>query len=303
MNGGLGSTTNTVRNDSPFIDANAVKVVNSFDDDFLVGRLNGRGTGFTGGYTSSIGQTPQAVMPTYSGWNGFMPLPDPAVGTGSSDVKLASSSTQDAVGGTGIYFYIVFYLNLIYELRSEIIPLSGTTPVTLIAKFIYHFQFAFPVSRGSTFPSLGLGTMSSNIGTVWLGIGTTFSGTTGFNTANYMWNRPNDGFLSSSIYVVPANRLGTLWTVKFNSDTTVASSFKTYNRSSRGLPWTLNAEDTVNTTIAIQRSLSGGFMPAGAEFTVFANKTTGASNISANFVLTCYEISSKSYSQGSIDII
>src|ERR1700752_4392533 len=107
------NTSNVYDTHSPFSDSATVKVINDFNDDLLFGRLNSRSTGFTGGYTSSIGQSPpQAVLPPYSGWNGYVFLPDPVLGTGASNIQMASSSAQDAAAGTGIYQYIVFYLDL-----------------------------------------------------------------------------------------------------------------------------------------------------------------------------------------------
>jgi hypothetical protein len=201
-----------------------------------------------------------------------------------------------------MYGYIVFYLDTAFEIRTEIVFLTGTTPVNLVATGVYHYMYAFPIVRGSTYGAgTGLGTITANIGAVWVGVGT-FNVSTGFATSNYMWNRPGDGFLSSTIYVVPARRVGTLWSVKFNSDRTVSCNFKTYARSSRNDPWSLNAEDNVTTGILIQRTLSGGFMAAGGEFTVIANKTQATANIGANFVLTAYEINVKYYSQGAIDV-
>jgi hypothetical protein len=295
------ATNSTVSNThSPFAEATLVKVINEFEDDLLTARLNGRGTGFTGGYTSNISQTTQSVMPSYSGWSGFTPLPDPVLGTGASTIRMASSSTQDSATGTGTYLYIVFFLDLTLTPRTELVALNGTTPVNLLSTNVYHFMYGFPILSGSGFiPTTGQ--VTSNVGTIFLGIGGSFSTSTGFNTANYMWNRPNDGFMSSGVYVVPRNKRGTLWTVKFNSDTGVACTFKTYSRSSRTSAWSLNAEDNVVTGLVIRRTLAGGFLPAGAEFTVVGNKTAATANIAANFVMTCYEFSERCFSQGNAD--
>lgn len=282
---------------SPFNDAVLTKTVNEFEDDLLTGRLNGRSTGFTGGYTSAIANSPTAVMPSYSGWVGFVPLPPPVTGTGAANIQMASSSIQDSPTGTGVFLYIVFYLDLNLAPKTEIVALNGTTPVTLSAKNVYHFQYAFPISPGSGFSATGA--VTSNIGTIWLGVGT-FSGSTGFATNNYMWNRPGDGFISSSVYVVPKDKLGSLWSVKLNSDSTVSCLFRTYSRSSRTAAWSLNAEDNISQGSVIKRSLSGGFLPAGAEFTVLGNRTSGT-NISCNFVLTAYEFSARCFSQGNAD--
>lgn len=286
---------------SPFSDALLVKSVNDFEDDLLTGRMNGRGTGFTGGYTSNINNTPGAVMPPYTGWSGWVPLPDPVVGTGANPIKVASSSTQDSLTGTGASALIIFYLDITLAPKNVIVALNGTTPVTLnMVSDVYHFQYAFPIAVGTGY-NVTANNVTSNVGTLWLGIGASFSTTTGFSTVNYMWNRPGDGFMSSSVYVVPKNKQASLWNVKLNSDTTVSCLFKTYSRASRTSCWSLNAEDTVNTGIVIRRTLAGGFLPAGAEFTVIANKT-GGTNISCNFVMCCYEFSTRIFNQGNPDI-
>lgn len=284
---------------SPFNDAGLVKVVNDFEDDLLTGRMNGRGTGFTGGYSNDISLTPTAVLPPYSGWNGWVPLPDATTGTGAANVYMASSSTQDASGGTGCYVYIVIFQNLQKQVMMEFVEITGTTPKLLNAKNIYHFMYAFPVGQAGSAYNRLTNAITSNIGTIWCGIGT-FSTTTGFTT-NYMWNRPGDGFLSSTVYVVPAGKYGSLWSVKLNSDTGTACLFRTYSRGSRNDSWSLNAEDNVNTGMVIRRSLAGGFLPAGAEFTVIANKTANVNNISGNFVMCCYEFSARCFSQGNAD--
>lgn len=282
---------------SPFQSSQLVRVVNDFEDDLLTGRLNGRATGFTGGYTGNISSTYTMVMPPYSGWNGQVPLPNPSTGTGASQIKIASSSPQDAAGGTGVKNIVIFYLDMQRVPKLEFVTLTGTTPVVLAMTNVYHFQYAFPVEAGSAYDITG-NPITSNIGALWLGIGTTFSTTTGFSTVNYMWNRAGDGFMSSSVYVVPKGKIASLWSVKLNSDVAVSCSFKTYSRPSRVGAWSLNAEDNVVTGIVIRRSLAGGFLGAGAEFTVTAAKTVNSGTIACNFVMACYEFSNSIYVAG-----
>lgn len=279
---------------NPLIAAPLVKTINSFEDDFLTGRTTGRTTGFCGGYSSNLNSSSRtSVMPLYSGFAGFTPLP-PASGTGSADIKIASSSTQDSATGTGVFGMIIFYMDMNLNVNTEIAFLNGTTPVTLTMKNVYHFMNAFPIVAGSTVP---VSDVNSNKGIIWLGVGTTFSGSTGFNTTNYMWNRIGDGFISSAHYVVPRGKYASLWTVKFNADRNVNVNFQTYVRQSRTGIWSLNSEDFVGTGLLIQRTFAGGFLPAGAEMTCTAQPVSGV-NINANFVLTAREISARIYSQG-----
>ena len=263
--------------------------------EFLYGFVNGATTGFCGGYTSSTPSDYASVMPGVASGQ-FTPLPPDTVGTTGETVRIASSSAQDGPTGTGCWGYIIFYLDLEYAPRTEIVFLNGTTPVTLTGLSLIpaqHFLYGFPIAKGSAVTPPG--NIIGNVGTIWLGVGATFSGATGFNTKNYMWNRPRDGFISSAVYCVPRGVHAALWSVKFNATRSTAVSFQTLFRVNRASPWQLLAEDVVSATAVIQRSIAGGFYTAGAEFTCIAKRTEGTSATECNFVLTAHELKSHLY--------
>ena len=266
-----------------------VRAVNDFEQDALHDSVSGRRTGFCGGYSDDVTTSYSSCMPGTAAGS-FTQVPPNTVGTTSETLLIASSSTQDAAGGTGVSGMIVFYLDLEYKLNQTIVFLSGTTPVALAGVVAQHFLYGFPIAKGSTV--VAPGDVIGNVGSVYLGVGT-FSTATGF-TKNYMWNRPKDGFISSAIYCVPYGYVGTLWSVKFNSDASTQCSFKTVYRVNRASPWQLLAEDVIGNTTLIQRTIAGGFFPAGAEFTCIVKKISGA-NIAANFVITTHEIRSDCY--------
>ena len=270
--------------------ATPVIPVSDYYSEFLYGFVNGATTGFCGGYSSSAAADYASVMPGLVAGE-FTPLPPDTVGTTSETVRIASSSASDSATGNGCWGYMIFYLDLTYALRTEIVFLNGTTPVTLLGLATVpaqHFLYGFPIAKGSTVTPPG--NVIGNVGTIWLGVGVTFSGATGFNTKNYMWNRPRDGFISSAVYCVPKGVMGALWSVKFNAAKSVAVSFQTLFRVNRTSPWQLLAEDVVADTAVIQRSIAGGFYSAGAEFTCIAKRTEGNNNTACNFVITAHEL-------------
>jgi hypothetical protein len=137
--------------------------------EFLYGFVNGATTGFCGGYTSEIPTDYSSVMPGLSSGQ-FTPLPPDTTGTTSETVRIASSSTQDGPTGTGCWGYIIFYLDLTYALRTEIVFLNGTTPVTLTGLSTVpaqHFLYGFPIAKGSAVTPPG--NIIGNVGTIWLG--------------------------------------------------------------------------------------------------------------------------------------
>lgn len=264
-----------------------VRVNNEWVDDYYRQLVQGRNTGFTGGYSSDVNLIYSSCMPGIAS-GGFTLLP-PTTGTGATVIQIASSSAQDSdVTGTGIATMLLFYMTTDYEVRSAIVSLKGTTPQTIPISNVYHFMYGFPLigSPGTKPP----GQVTANVGALWVGSGT-FSTANGFTT-NYMWNRAGDGFVSSGVYVTPKGKYAQLLSLKYNSDTTVSCQFQVYGRSSRLEPWSLNAEDVVNTTTVIQRSFTGGYLPPGFEVTVLVRKTVNTANIAANFVLTMNELSS-----------
>jgi hypothetical protein len=271
-----------------------VRIINDWKDDYGRDMVRGRNSGFTAGYSSSVNLTYSSCMPGIAN-GGFVTLPA-ATTTGATPILVASSSTQDSATGSGIWGMLLFYMNDQREVLTSLVLLNGITPVTVPITNVYHFMYGFPVSAGSGQLSLPPGQVTSNVGTIWVGSGA-FTGATGFQI-NYMWNRPGDGFVTSGVYVVPKGKLGQLSTVKYNSDTTVSCQFVVYGRSDRQSPWSLNAEDTINTTYVIERSFTGGYLPPGFELTVLVRKTANTGNISANFVMTVNEMVSYLFNRG-----
>ncbi len=262
-----------------------VRIVNDYQEDFLLNKIRGKETGFTGGYISDSSTTNSYVLP---GNPTSLNLP-PADGVTAS---IASTSAQDSTTGTGAATWVLFMLDKDLNKVIEIVSLSGSTPVALSTQNIYHFGLGFVLAKGSG--STTTGALTSNQGTVYVGSGTVF-GANGFSTPgisgtnNYMWNRPNDGFVTSTVYVCPKGRKAQLKSVKLNGDNTTGVIFRTIARTSRNGIWSLGSEDNVNTGTTINRSLTGGFITPGGEVTVTCFKSANTSNVQANFVVTCLE--------------
>lgn len=256
-----------------------VKVVNNWEDDYITGKVGSRRTGACAGYSDDIGATFQSVTNIPSG---FLPLP------GSSGVvgaKIASTSTQDSAGGTGISLYIFQFMNTDFSLTIELVVLNGTTPVNLATSPIYRFVIGFPVSGGSTYNALT--TVGSNRGAIYLGTGA-FSTTTGFAT-NYMVNRVDDGVIVTPTYTVPLGTRGLLYELKYAAEASKPVIFRTYGRSSATAPWSLQIEDITVGTIQPRRSLIGGWLAPGGEWTVIGKRSSGT-NVLANFIMTIIEV-------------
>lgn len=261
-----------------------VRLMNNIYEDFIFGKLPGRTTGVAAGYISDASITTSLILPGNPTTYPFIPS------SGFSDIRMKSTSALDSASSSGSYIQIVFICNTDFEFLSEIVFLNGQTPVSLITPNIYHVYYSFPIAGGLLYNGNNL---NANAGQLYIGRGNS-TPTGGFDT-NYAWNRINDGFTSSSIYVVPKGKKASLWSVKYNADRAVSVIFKTYVRPSRANQWSLQSEDNCATTIVIERSLIGGALDPGAEFTVVGFKTQNTANISANFVMTIYEFVDKLY--------
>lgn len=282
--------TNYYDNLSNFSNTVPIRINNDYYEDMIQEKIRGKRLGFTGGYTSDLTTSNSFVLP---GSPTSVNLP-PVTGTGLTTISIASTSAADTsvVAGTstGVKTFILFLMSTDFTLYPIFVDLNGTTPVALPATNVYHFAVGFAVAAGSAYSSQGFG---SNVGTIYVGSGS-FSTSTGFTT-NYMWNRPGDGFVSSTVYVVPKNVSSQLLSVKFNSDSAVSTVFSTIGRTSRTAPWSIGSQDTVNTTLVIERSLSGGFQGPGGEYTVIARKAGTGNNIGANFVMTLLEVDTRQF--------
>lgn len=256
-----------------------VKVVNDWEDDYITGKVGSRRTGACAGYSDDIGATFQSVTNIASG---TLPYPGSAGVTG---VRIASSSTQDSSTGTGVSLYIFQFMNIDYSLTIEFVALNGTTPVNISTSPIYRFVIGFPVSAGSTYNYLT--TVGANRGVIYLGTGA-FSTTTGF-AVNYMVNRIDDGVIVTPTYTVPLGTRGLLYELKYAAEASKPVLFRTYGRGSGSAPWSLQIEDIVTTTIQPRRSLIGGWLAPGGEWTVVARRSSGT-NVIANFIMTIIEV-------------
>lgn len=256
-----------------------VKVVNNWEDDYITGKIGSRRTGACAGYSDDIGASFQSVTNIGSG---FLPYP-PAVGV--TGARVASSSTQDSGAGTGISMYIFQFMKIDFSLTIEIVVLTGTTPVNLATSPIYRFVIGFPVAAGSTYNLLT--SVGSNRGVIYLGTGA-FSTSTGFAT-NYMINRIDDGVIVTPTYTVPLGTRALLYELKYAAEATKPVLFRTYGRGSGTAPWSLQIEDIVTTTIQPRRSLIGGWLAPGGEWTVVARRT-GGTNVAGNFIMSIIEV-------------
>lgn len=292
---GDGSQGTVSRIQTPMDRCLYVKVINDWWDDILRNNVLGRTTGFAGGYTEATNASFSSIMPGIPN-GGFTPMPPIGGIDNDTPILIASTSVQDDDTGTGVWGMILFFMKPDLIVQTEFVFLSGTTPVALTARNIYHFMYGFPVYRGLS-TAIVASNVTSNVGSIYVGTGA-FSTTTGFAT-NYMWNAPNYGFVTSGIYVVPKNTIAAVYNVKYNADSTVACVFRLYGRPNRSAPWSMGASDTVNTTLSIYRTLAGT-VGEGGEYTVVGQRTTNANNLQANFVLTMHELRTIYTTAGSV---
>lgn len=260
-------------------DALLVKVVNSWEDDYITGKIGSRRTGACAGYSDDIGASFQSVTNIPSG---FLPYPGAA---GIVTSQVASSSLQDRPAGTGIAVYIFQFMKPDYSLTIELVVLNGTTPVTLTTTPIYRYVIGFPVVSGSGYNFLT--TIGSNQGVIYVGTGT-FSTADGFTT-NYMVNRAGEGVIVTPTYTVPLGTRGLLYELKYAAEATKPVVFRTYGRGAPTQPWSLQIEDIVTGTIQPRRSLIGGWQSPGGEWTVTARRTGGTSVI-GNVIVSIIEV-------------
>jgi hypothetical protein len=261
-----------------------VKVVNSWEDDYITGKIGSRRTGACAGYSDDIGT---AFMSITNISSGFLPYPAAAGSTGN---QIASSSANDSAGGTGIALYIMVFMKIDYSLTVEFVSLNGITPVNLTTSPIYRFVIGFPLVAGSTYNYLT--TVGANRGVIYVGKGA-FSTATGFAT-NYMVNRIDDGVIVTPTYTVPLGSRALLYELKYVADASKPVVYRTYGREAPNVPWSLQIEDIATQTIQPRRSLIGGWRMPGAEWTVVA-KRAGGTNVTANVIVTVIEVDEAIY--------
>jgi hypothetical protein len=283
---GNGDNQNSATTATSVLDPNSeavpVRAVNSFQDDYLKGIINGRKGGFTFAFTLTLPySTTQytSVLP-YLTAGQTVTLLAAGTNTGSTQLKMASTSTQDSPSGTGVSSFIAFMMLNDFSIVTEIVTLNGTTPVNMMTQNVYHFMYALPLSGGTSFPTQNI--IAGNVGAVFLGSGTWSNSTAGFTT-NYMWTAPFFNALSSGVFVCPKGYVAAVTDLKYNSYNVTAAQFVFLLRSSRSVPFAVNALDNVALTTVINRT-NPGYAPAGSEYTVVATGTA-AGSIPANFFL------------------
>ena len=261
-----------------------VKVVNSWEDDYITGKIGNRRTGACAGYSSDIGASFQSVTNISSG---YLPFPSAAGVTG---VQIASGDNNDRPAGSGISMYIFQFMKPDYSLTIEIVVLNGITPVNLSTSPIYRFSIGFPIAAGSLYNYTTV--VGSNKGNIYLGTGV-FTAGAGFAT-NYMVNRIDDGVIVNPTYTVPLGSHALLFELKYAAEAAKPVLFRTYGRGNGSQPWSMQVEDIVSVTIQPRRSLIGGWLAPGGEWTVVA-KRTGGTSVSANFIMTVIEVDDSIY--------
>lgn len=259
-----------------------VRVVNEWQDDYFLGKIQGRSTGFCAGYCDSIDSNYQSVHPIASG---FVPLPPP---TGLSTFSIGSSSVQDSGVGSGVYLYFLLYLRADYTSGFMLLAFDGTTPVTYnTGELFFRFIAAFGIVGGAAYPFNFTSGPVSNVGINYIGTGT-FTPASGFTTT-YLRNRIGDGQIVSPTYTVPFGKRALLWELKYAAEASKPVIMRTFGRGNPNGFWVLQIEDVAQNTIQPRRSLIGGWNPPGAEFTVVGKKASGTS-VLCNFIMTVIEV-------------
>ena len=106
-------------------------------------------------------------------------------------LKIASSSANDTILGTGIRQVMVHYLNSGYIERAEIVNLNGVTPVNTVATDITRIQNMRALTVGSLGVSAGNISLTNLAGTV---------------TYEYIKNGGNQSLTSH--FTIPDNKVG-----------------------------------------------------------------------------------------------
>jgi hypothetical protein len=259
-----------------------VRVVNDWMDDYFLGKIQGRTTGFCAGYCDNIDSDFQSVHPITSG---FVRLPPPA---GVTNVLMASSSAADTQLGTGIFGYLLIYMKTDFSTDVAFVFMQGTTPASVnVTVPIYRFIIAFAFGAGAAYNSTFSAGPLSNVGINYIGTGA-FNPASGFATT-YLRNRIGDGQLASPTYTCPKGKKAMLWELKYAAEAAKPVIMRTFQRGNATNPWVLQIEDVAQNTIQPRRSLIGGWNDPGSEFTVVGKKT-GGTGVLANFIMTVIEV-------------
>lgn len=109
-------------------------------------------------------------------------------------MTISSTSANDTAGGTGLRSVTITYLDSTYATQTETILLNGQTPVTTVASMIRINSMIATLSTGT------VGSTGSNVGTVYLGVGTV---TAGVPVTKYSLMPPTRNVSRVAFYTIP----------------------------------------------------------------------------------------------------
>lgn len=127
---------------------------------------------------------------------------------GGIQMRVVSTSVNDAAAGTGIRTVKIHYLDANYAVQVETVTLNGTTPVNTVATTILRVQEVHAVTVGSGAQAAGDISLQNTAGTVTYAlIGT------GFNRSR------------NAIYTIPAGKTGYLTHFDASSGTATGTHY------------------------------------------------------------------------------
>ena len=187
--------------------------------------------GFTLGRNSNVDDT---LVDLWEGPTGSYVFPTTPI-----QMRVVSSSANDAAAGTGARTVIIFYLDTDYAAQTETITLNGTTPVNTVATNILRINAFHVTSVGSGGVSVGNLSLTNTGSTV----------TYGYITAGNNSSR-------QAIYTIPAGKTGYLTHWQASSGATTGTHFTRISvRSTSYLGALLSG---VFLTVDEQGTLNGG---------------------------------------------
>jgi hypothetical protein len=148
------------------------------------GKVEGRKSVFIAGDNPVVGTSYETIWAE----GGLYAFPSSA-----STMTVSSDNANDTSAGTGVRTVLVSGLDSDYLEISETVTLNGTTAVTTVNSYLRINQLR-GVTAGSTL---------SNVGSVYIGIGTV---TAGKPATVYSLIEPTDGTSHVAVYTVPAQK-------------------------------------------------------------------------------------------------
>jgi hypothetical protein len=140
----------------------------------------------------------------------------------AQQLKVSSSSTQDATSGTGLHTLTILGLDSNWDEISETITLTGTNVVTTSNSYIRVFR-AYGATSGTSYTNVGTITITNNAG-----------------TTTQLVIPAGDGQTLMTLWTVPRNKTLYITQVTFSSDTNKGARVSLYVRQQDGgtlYPW------------------------------------------------------------------